>query len=112
MFLLPAQIKTREEINDLKYQWKLDPIWDIYSTNDFENYRGELSLWQYEYEMALKQQYELKVRAKAAQLGCSVALVEYIERLEHRITELEEDREQRDYREVRDYTVKLWANAR
>jgi len=35
-------MKTREEVDELKRQWKRDPIWDIEETEDFEEYREEL----------------------------------------------------------------------
>jgi len=35
-------MKTRAEVDELKRQWKRDPIWDIEETEGFEEYREEL----------------------------------------------------------------------
>jgi hypothetical protein len=35
-------MKTREEVEELKHQWKRDAIWDIEQTEGFEDYRAEL----------------------------------------------------------------------
>ena len=32
-------MKTREEVEVLKNSWLKDPIWDIYDTEGFEEYR-------------------------------------------------------------------------
>lgn len=35
-------MKTREEIEALKRNWKADPIWDIETTEGFEDHKDEL----------------------------------------------------------------------
>lgn len=35
-------MKTREEVEDLKKQWEIDPCWDIWTTEGFEDYENEL----------------------------------------------------------------------
>jgi len=50
--------KTRKEIEDLKLQWMTEPIWDIYSTEGFEDYHEELYAYQQECELMWKQRAE------------------------------------------------------
>ena len=50
--------KTREEIEDLKAQWKADPIWDLWNTEGFEDHYDELSTFQMVCEVEWKQQAE------------------------------------------------------
>lgn len=35
-------MKTRQEVEDLKAEWRSDPCWDIESTEGFEEYKEEL----------------------------------------------------------------------
>ncbi len=35
-------MKSREDVEKLKWQWKVNPIWDIETTEGFEEYHDEL----------------------------------------------------------------------
>jgi len=39
-------MKTQEEINELKRQWKQDPCWDIEETEGFEGHHEELTAYR------------------------------------------------------------------
>lgn len=39
-------MRTREEVEKLKFEWKCDPCWDIYDTEGFEDYKDELKEYQ------------------------------------------------------------------
>lgn len=55
------RIKTREEVEELKRQWKKDPTWDIYETEGFEAYRDELVAYQTQMENEWTAAYTTKV---------------------------------------------------
>jgi len=38
-------MKTRQEVEDLKKQWMIDPIWDLEQTEGFEDYKIELEIF-------------------------------------------------------------------
>lgn len=38
--------KSREDVEKLKKNWKLDPCWDIETEPGFEHYRGELKAFR------------------------------------------------------------------
>ncbi|MFC3692191.1 hypothetical protein [Chenggangzhangella methanolivorans] len=44
----PKPMKTREEVEDLKVQWRGDPAWDIGDTEGFEAHRDELKAFRLE----------------------------------------------------------------
>jgi hypothetical protein len=83
-------MKTRDEVEDLKRQWEVDPSWDIEDTEGFDEYTHELLLYQ------LQKQREWDVAAwdrqhrRTQELECSMALVQYIEVLEYRLDQLEQ----------------------
>ena len=83
-------MKTRAEVDDLKAQWKADPCWDIWNTDGFEQYEHELFDWQTAIEKEWHDKEVARLAEKAADLKCSVELVQYIERLERLIDKLEE----------------------
>lgn len=39
-------MKTRQEVEQLKQCWIKDPIWDIYDTEGYEEYKDELRVFQ------------------------------------------------------------------
>lgn len=84
--LSKGQLKTKEEIDNLKLQWLSDPCWDIYDTPGFEAYRNRLQRWQ---EQEVAKQKELKEREQAdwaRELGLAdnLALAQYLqERQDH-----------------------------
>lgn len=43
-------MKTREEVENLKWSWLLDPSWDLEDTEGFDGYREELSAFRKEQE--------------------------------------------------------------
>jgi hypothetical protein len=38
-------MRTREQVEHLKIDWKADPTWDIENTDGFEDYRDELRIY-------------------------------------------------------------------
>lgn len=83
-------IKTEYQLLDLKNQWREDPCWDIECTEGFEAYHGELLAWRKEYEATQETIRFERMNKRAIELQCSVALVEYIEQLERRLSQLEQ----------------------
>lgn len=82
-------MKTKQELDDLKANWKGDPCWEIEDTEGFEEHRVELLAWRQEYERKWYEQQAKERQEKADKLGCSVEMVETLELLEFRIGQLE-----------------------
>jgi hypothetical protein len=51
-------MKTREEVEDLKDNWLLDPIYDLEETEGFEDYRDELLAYRIDIEEKRAAYYE------------------------------------------------------
>jgi hypothetical protein len=85
-----APVKTQAEIDALKHEWQRDPCWDIEETEGFEAYREELAAWRRGIAFKQSRAESRRLRDKADNLGCSVALVRYIERLERAVETVEE----------------------
>lgn len=81
-------MKTRKEVDDLKYSWGADPCWDIETTEGFEEYREELLAYRLECEAARKIAEEYRLDSKSKRLGCTVELVKDMEFLETQIEQL------------------------
>jgi len=91
-------VKTRDEIDALKLNWRADPCWNIEDTEGFEDHRTELVA--YRDEMVLKwmgqkaqrdENERLRLKRKAESLNCSPELLKYIESIEYRLSELQGD---------------------
>jgi hypothetical protein len=56
-------MKTREEVEKLKEQWKADGCWNIENTEGFEEYHDELLAFRKNYEnnQALKKEKRLEI---------------------------------------------------
>ena len=86
--------KKRGDVERLKAQWCADPHWDIYETEGFEEYRGEL----WDYQQAKERQWRVvahdRLMVKARRMGIpdNLTLAEYIDHLEQRIAKLEDNR--------------------
>ncbi len=85
-------MKTREEIEELKRQWRYDPCWDIETTEGFEDHVEELA--KYHTDMVAIWDFEAKERAKARGIEIGVTdnpvLLETIVRMQNRIDSLME----------------------
>lgn len=81
----------RRAVEDLKASWRDDPTWDIESTTGFEASYDELKAYRLMMEDMYARERDARLYARAKVLGCpgNIALVQYIEQLERRITELE-----------------------
>lgn len=77
--------KSYYEVRELKANWKSDPIWDIENTEGFEDHKQELLAFRLAMEASWIKQKEERLQKRAAELECSVRLVEYIEILEYRL---------------------------
>lgn len=88
-FLKGEIMKTRAEIEALKFQWTEDPCWDLEETDGFENHREELR--EYRQDVERRQASALLTRRtrRAKELGVSLELAIYIETLEARLEKLE-----------------------
>ena len=65
--------KSNEDIETLKRQWRLDPIWDIEDTEGFEDYRGELKAYSDQCKMQWEEQAKKRHLKLAAKI-CPVML--------------------------------------
>ena len=89
-----AALKTREDVEKLKYNWFRDPIWDIETTEGFEEYHDELLAYRKECEARWEKKWQEEQeaeKAEAEKLG--------LHGLFKRIKELEELQE-RYYRAI------------
>lgn len=66
---MTATQRTPQEIEDLKADWKRDPIWDIEEAEGFEAHREELLAYRLECEEGWKRQYRERLERRAAELG-------------------------------------------
>ncbi len=91
--------KTRQEIDELKRQWLRDPIWDIETTETFEDHKEELKVFRLKQEEIWDEYRKNQMRAEndrlaqmAEALGIpgNIALVVYIRKLEGQVIELTE----------------------
>jgi hypothetical protein len=82
-------IKTREEIENLKTGWLQDPIWDIESTEGFEEHKEELYNWARGIKQERKNKENQRLLDRANKLEISVSVMRCIEDLEKKIDWLE-----------------------
>ena len=84
-------MKSRSEIEDLKRQWKNDPIWDIEDTEGFEDHKAELLSYRKECEKEWEERRLSDLREKATEMGIpdNLKLTGYILHMEHTIEKLE-----------------------
>ena len=82
--------KTRAELDNLKAQWEADPHWDLEDTPGFEAHRDELYMYRVSCELLWATEEHTRLAQRARDLGCHIALVQYIEHLEKRLERLEE----------------------
>jgi hypothetical protein len=84
--------RTREEINDLKQNWKDDPYWDIEFSDGFEAHSAELRAFRLAVEAKWRTMGEMTASTLAATIGVSdnPALAKHLQNLHSRIYVLEE----------------------
>lgn len=82
---------TRQEIEDLKAQWRADPCWDIADTEGMEEHREELAAYQREVEFQAFTTDVADLEELAEVLGCpgNIRLARRIRFLERRLAALE-----------------------
>lgn len=85
-------MKTQNEIEELKRNWKSDPCWDIEETEGFEEHKEELKQFRLdqEKEWEARRYNSLLLRSEALGIRGNIKLVNCIELLESRIKSLEE----------------------
>ena len=85
-------MKTVEEIQQLKNEWRNDPIWDIEDTEGFEDHYDELLSYRRKVQKKWKDQQKRELVLKAEKLGVpgNTELAKYIDYMEWRIKQLEE----------------------
>jgi hypothetical protein len=92
-------MKTIEEIEALKRDWKNDPVWDIETTEGFEDHTNDLLAFRKECESRWAGERYDRLSKKADNLGVPgninlaayvVGLEGQIEALEYRMRKIEE----------------------
>lgn len=105
-------LKTKEEIEKLKRDWKSDPCWDLWDTEGFEEHEEELRAYQKQCEEEWeieRQKEETKIDQKAEELGVKglYRLIKYhdtlIKRQERAIEALADSESHLAYRILRGY---------
>lgn len=81
---------TKMDVEDLKSQWVADPIWDIESTEGFEEHYDELVAFREAKQIEWDRLRSEKIQGIAEKLNCSPELVVFIDGLIGRIDRLEE----------------------
>lgn len=86
-------MKTEPQIADLKRQWEYDPIWDIETTEGFEDHKEDLLNFRLEKEEEWNQMRLDRDESRCVSLGLEfpsqLPLLALINRLEKRIEQLE-----------------------
>ena len=82
-------IKNKQELNELKSNWLLDPSWDIEQTEGFSEHYNELLNFRLEKEEGWERDRQRLISEKATKLKISNELAEYILTLEFRLNVLE-----------------------
>jgi flagellar motility protein MotE (MotC chaperone) len=82
---------TKEQIENLKANWRGDPCWDIEETEGFEEHKGELLAYRMDMEAkwAAEFQEELRVYANVIGLSDNLRLAQHIRDLNEKIEQLE-----------------------
>ena len=75
---------TATELQQLKEQWKADPIWNLPETEGFEEHREELEAYQEAYHKACETAHLERLQKRAAKMGIpdNLDLAKYIRSLE------------------------------
>jgi hypothetical protein len=91
-------MKSRQEVEELKNNWRNDPCWDIEQTDGFEEYRDELKTYRLDMVAKWRAQEYNRLFERARDLGIDqlgdkdnevdLRLMRYLEGLERKITEL------------------------
>lgn len=92
-------MKARQEMEQLKQCWIKDPIWDIYETEGYEEYRDELRVFQTNMMQEWRAREYNKVYDYARRLGIetlgnpadepNLELAKLLMRIEERLTQVE-----------------------
>jgi len=83
--------RTRQEIEDLKYNWNCDAIWDIEDTEGFEEHKVELLLHRLTMEKKWDESYDKELKKYSLKIGTdNQKLANYIRGMEKTITDLED----------------------
>jgi len=82
---------TATELQQLKDQWKADPIWNLPETEGFEEHREELEAYQEAYHKLWESGELERLEERAAKMGIpgNVDLAKYIDGLEFVIETLQ-----------------------
>jgi len=85
-------MKTREEVENLKANWREDPCWNIEDTQGFNEHKDELLAYRILCESERAEKRSIRLIELSEKLGIpgNTKLAEYVERLEYRIEKIEE----------------------
>ena len=83
-------MKSQDELNALKADWRMDPIWDIEETEGFEEHYDELLSYRLEMDAQWKKTEDERILKRSQELGIegNYKLVYYLEGLERTILKL------------------------
>ncbi len=84
------RVRTKDELGKLKADWLEDDCWNLEDTEGFEAHRVELLAFREAHQAEQANTERRRREARAAELGCSVALLATIESLENQINRLEQ----------------------
>ncbi len=85
-------MRTKEDIEDLKRNWQIDPCWDIEETEGFEDHKLELQNFRYIHEQRETDIYNKDLEQYAYKIGTgSTKLAEHIRGMKTTIEELKEE---------------------
>jgi hypothetical protein len=90
---IEVTLKTKEELDNLKYRWLNDPIWDIWTTEGFEEHEQELIQFQTEQEQrwVWEQEQEFKEFQKLSGTTRNNKMAKYLYAMSKKIMKLEND---------------------
>ena len=89
------RVKTQAEVIDLINQWEADGCWDIEKTEGFEMHHDALLAYRLAREKEWQREEMDRLLDKANILGCTVAMVRYLEIQEQKIDRLDRANDKR-----------------
>jgi hypothetical protein len=78
-------LKTRQEVEELKRQWRNDPCWDLWEQEGFEEYKNELRSYAEQKEAEWEAEEQMRKEARASKLGIPGNFESRIEYVDDRV---------------------------
>ncbi|MCX6217570.1 hypothetical protein [Spirosoma sp.] len=90
-------MKSPQDIEELKRDWRSDPCWDIEVTEGFEDHHDELLAYRKAHEAERSAAYEAEVTEEMASMGITNrSTYDYLKKLETNIDKIFSILERRD----------------